>query len=104
MLGKLFLSKIRPALSLGPNKKIPVFRVTGPYLNLLVKPRIVFRFSGKTIILCILKGEMPFKMHKIKKNPEKKIIKKNMCAYPTLNFQTCYQKHINLFFIWPCHA
>ena len=36
-----------------------------PYLNLLVKPRIVFRFSGKNIILCILKGEMPFKIHKI---------------------------------------
>ena len=43
---------------LRPNKKnTPVFRVTGPYLN--------FRFSGKNIILCILKGEMPFKMHKI---------------------------------------
>ena len=42
-------------------KKIPVFRVT--YLNLLVKPRIFFRFSK--INLCILKGEMPFKMHKI---------------------------------------
>ena len=24
-------------------KKIPVFRVTGPYLNLLVKPRIFLR-------------------------------------------------------------
>ena len=31
---------------LRPNKKIPVFRVTGPYLNLMVKPRICFRFSG----------------------------------------------------------
>ena len=30
-----------------PNKKISVFRVTRPYLNLLVKPRIFFRFSGK---------------------------------------------------------
>ena len=30
-----------------PNKKIPVFRVTGPYLNLLVKPIIYFGFSGK---------------------------------------------------------
>ena len=30
-----------------PNKKIPVLRVTRPYLNLLVKPRIFFRFSGK---------------------------------------------------------
>ena len=32
---------------LRPNKKIPVFRVTQPYLNLLVKPRICFRFSEK---------------------------------------------------------
>ena len=34
------------------------------YLNLLVKPRIFFRFSGKNIILCILKGFLFF--------PEKK--------------------------------
>ena len=45
------------------NKKIPVFRVTRPYLNLLVKPRILLRFSGKNRILCILKGKMPFNMH-----------------------------------------
>ena len=32
---------------LGQNKKIPVFRVTQPYLVLLVKPRFYFRFSGK---------------------------------------------------------
>ena len=38
--------------------------MTRPYLNLLMKPRIFFRFSGKNIILCILKGVMPFKMHK----------------------------------------
>ena len=50
---------------LGQIKKIPVFRVTRTYLNLLVKPRIFFRFSGKNIILYILKGKMPFKMHKI---------------------------------------
>ena len=31
-----------------PNKKIPVFRITRPYL--VVKPRF-FRFSGKKIIL-----------------------------------------------------
>ena len=55
---RFFLGSIRP------NKKRPVFKVTRPYLNLLVKPRF-FRFSGKNIILCILKGEMPFKMHKI---------------------------------------
>ena len=28
-------------------KKIPVFRVTRPYLNLMVKPRSFFMFSGK---------------------------------------------------------
>ena len=45
-------------------KKIPVFRVTRTYLYILVKPSF-FRFSGKNIILCILKGILPFKMHKI---------------------------------------
>ena len=43
-----------------------VFRETRPYLNLLVKSRCFYWFSEKNIILCILKGEMPFKMHKIK--------------------------------------
>ena len=50
------------ASSLGKKKK---YLWSGTYLNLLVKPRIFFRFSGKNIILCILKGKMPFKMHKI---------------------------------------
>ena len=50
------------------------FRETRYYLNLLVKPKIIFRFSGKNSILCILKGI--FKMHKIVFFPEKKIIKK----------------------------
>ena len=63
-------------------KKIPVFRVTQPYLNLLVKPRIFFRFSGKNIILCILKGEMSFKMHKIVFFSRKKKLK-TICV-PTL--------------------
>ena len=41
-------------------------------------------FSGKNINLCILKGEMPFKMHKIMGFfPDKKIVKKIMCAYYT---------------------
>ena len=57
-----------------PNKEIPVFRETRPYLNLLVKPRIFFRFSGKNIILCILKGEMPLKMHKIMSFQGKKCV------------------------------
>ena len=39
-----------------PNKNIPVFRVTRPYLNLLVKPRFFQAFWKKIIILCILKG------------------------------------------------
>ena len=34
--------------SLRPNKRIPVFRVTRPYLNLLVKPRIISGFREKT--------------------------------------------------------
>ena len=53
-------SKIRP------KKLIPVFRVTRPYLNLLMHSE----------------GEMPFKMHNIIFFPEKKIII-NMCGYPT---------------------
>ena len=54
-------------------------------------------FSKKTIILYILKGKMPFKMHKIKNiilcilkiempfKMKKKYInsQNNMCAYPT---------------------
>ena len=36
------------AFKVRPNKKIPVFRVTRPYLNLLVKPRIFIGFLGKT--------------------------------------------------------
>ena len=73
---------------------ISVFRVTGPYLNILVKPRIFFRFSGKSTILCILKGEMPSKMHKIIFFPDKKCV-------PTLpkDFRPVTQN--TYFFIWP---
>ena len=39
-----------------PNKKIPVFRVARPYLNLLVKPRI---FSGFLGILFLMHFERP---------------------------------------------
>ena len=67
-----------------PNQKnMYMFRVTRPYLNLLVKPIIFFRFSGKNIILCILNGEIPFKIYKIISFARKKIVKKNMQAYPT---------------------
>ena len=96
----------RKLLQVRPNKKIPMFRGTQPYINLLVKPRFFFRFSETLLslsswcllivvwlfiavpwvclqfvivafpdhthllflekyILCILKGEMPFKMHEI---------------------------------------
>ena len=60
-----------------PNKIISVFRVTG--LKILGKVGtliLLYFFLGKTIILCILKGILPFKMYKIiyfsrkpKKNP-----------------------------------
>ena len=50
-----------------------MFRVTRPYLNLLVKPRIFSDFLEKYTILCILTGKMPFKRHK--KN-SRKIFKK----------------------------
>ena len=48
------------------NKKISVFRVDQLYLNILFSD-----FLEKNIILCILKGEMPFKMHKIIYFPDK---------------------------------
>ena len=80
-------------------KKIPVFRVARPYLNLPVKPRIFLRFSGKNIILCILKGEMPFKMNKIIFFPEKKLIIKNVCL-SYLKFSDLLPE-THLYFIWP---
>ena len=70
----------------GPNKKkIPMSRVTRPYLNLLVKPKISFRFSEKkkNIILCILKGEMAFNVHNYIFIPD--IFFKNVCL-PYLKF------------------
>ena len=72
-----------------PNKKklCPAFRVTWPYLNLLLKPRFVSGFLEKIKNLCNLKGEMPFKMHKIIFFPEKK-----MCAFnsnPTETHSKC---------------
>ena len=49
-----------------PNKKRPVFRVTQAYLILLVKPGFCSGFlKKKNTNLCILKGEMSFKMHEI---------------------------------------
>ena len=52
--------------------KIHVFRVT-TLPKLTVETLNVFQvFWGKNIILCILKGEMPFKMYKIIFFPKKK--------------------------------
>ena len=50
-----------------PNKKISVFRVTGLKILGRVGTHIFFKFFfwNKNTILSILKGEMPFKMHKI---------------------------------------
>ena len=54
-------------LVIRPNKKISVFQVTG--LKILGRVGTHIFFSGK-IILCILKGILPFKMHKIIYVPE----------------------------------
>ena len=56
---------------LKPNKKVSVFRVTG--LKILGREGILFlikNFSGKNMLLCILKGISPFRMHKIIFFPE----------------------------------
>ena len=45
-----------------PNKIISVFWVTGVKILGSVVTHIYFYFSGKNIILCILKGLLPFKM------------------------------------------
>ena len=75
-----------------------MFRVTRPHLNLLVKTRTFFRFPGKKYNL----------MHFERQNYLSKCIKlyffpdfffsKNMCAYPTLSFQTHYPKHTYFLF------
>ena len=54
-------------LILRPNKKI-VFRVMGRKSLGRVDTHF---FSGKNIIICILKGILPFKMHKIRFFPRK---------------------------------
>ena len=55
--GSILISK-QDISGFRPNKKISVFWV-GTYIFL------IFFFLEKNIIVCILKGEMPFKMHKI---------------------------------------
>ena len=76
---------------LGQIKKIPAFRVTRPYLNLLVKPRIFFRFSGKNMILSILKGISPFKLHKL-------IFWKKMLILCILKGEMPFKMHKIIFF------
>ena len=50
---------------LRPNKNISVFRVTGLKTIGSVGTHVFNFFFGKNIILCILKGILPFKMYKI---------------------------------------
>ena len=79
--------KIKPS-RIWQNKKLLVFRVTRPYLNLLVKHRIFSGFLEKNIILCILKVKMPFKMLNfflLFFPGEKKFRKRNVCL-PYLKF------------------
>ena len=47
VLRKLFEMYVNAFIVLSQIKKIHVFRLTQLCLNLLVKPRIFFRFSGK---------------------------------------------------------
>ena len=48
--------------------RVPGFTIGGCWVEVnssLIYIDTDFRFSGKYIILCILKGKLPFKMHKI---------------------------------------
>ena len=57
------------AILVRPRKKVSVFQVTG--LKILGRVGIhIFFLEKNNTILCILKGEMPFKMHKIVFFPE----------------------------------
>ena len=51
------------------------------------------------MILCILKGEMPFKMHKVIFFQKKKLNKKYVCL-PYLKFSDLLPE-THLYFIWP---
>ena len=67
--------------SLMPNKNISVFQVTGLKTLGRVGTHFYLFFSGPNIILCILKGILPFKMHTIILFPE------------NLNIGSGYPKH-----------
>ena len=45
-----------------------------------------------------MKGKMPFKMHEIINFQKKKELE-NMCAYPTLNFQTITRNTLIFFYL-----
>ena len=75
-------------LLIGQMKKISVFRVTLHYPNLLVKPKKI-SFSEKNIILCILKGKMPLKMHKIMYFFQKKNYNKCVPIIPYDRLKAC---------------
>ena len=72
-----------PQITVGPNKEIPVLRVTQPKLNLLVKPRFFFSITGKNII----------------ERQKKKLKKKCVPTLPKIS--SPYPKHTYFFFIWP---
>ena len=61
-----------PEKSLRPNKRIPVFRVTPPYPNLLMRPRIFSGFLEKKYNFMNLNGILPFKVHRLIYFPRKK--------------------------------
>ena len=66
--GCTLLLRIMPHTQVRPNKEISVFLVTGLKILGRVGTHIFFNsffFLEKNIFLCILKGEMPFKMHEI---------------------------------------
>ena len=83
---------LRLLLHLGcSNKENTCVKGNLTLLKFTGEPRIFFSVSGKNIIIFILKGISPFKMHKIK------LFKKKMCVYPTKIFRPVT---LNTF-IWP---
>ena len=63
-------------------KKIPVFRVTRPYLDLPVKPRIFQVFWTKYNFMHF-ERQFAFQNAGFFFSRIKKLTRKNMCAYPT---------------------
>ena len=69
-------------------------------MNELVKPRFFSGFPGKNIMLCILTGISPFKMHKIIFFQKKKTNKKRHVRLPCLKFSVPLPE-TPLLFVWP---